>query len=330
MAGHPAISVVVPAHNEGPNLPSLIDRLVVVLDALGRSFEIVIVDDASTDESAALLSARVATEPRLRAVRLRRNSGQTAALAAGFSLARGEIVVAMDGDLQHAPEDIPRLVAKIDEGYDLANGWRAQRIDGFLTRRLPSRIANWLIRKVSGVDLQDFGGTFKAYRADLLSELRLYGELHRFIPVLAALHGARIAEVPIGNFERHAGRSHYGLGRTVRVFFDLLTVSFLARYLTRPMHLFGSLGALCGMAGVAALMFVVWQKLQGVHVMVEHGPLLIAGSVLALTGLQLLCTGLIGEVLMRTYFESQGRTIYGACEVISHPESVACHPSTQA
>lgn len=317
MDERPAVSVVIPAHNEEPNLLPLFDRLVATLEDLGRNFEIVIVDDASTDASVDLLRNLAAHDPRLTAVCLRRNSGQTAALAAGFETASGEIVVAMDGDLQHAPEDIPALVAKIDEGFDLVNGWRADRVDAYLTRRLPSRAANWLIRKLSGVDLQDFGGTFKAYRSELLAQLRLYGDLHRFIPVLAALHGARIAEVPIKNLERGAGQSHYGLGRTIRVFFDLITVSFMARYLTRPMHLFGSLGVLCGGAGAAALAYLVAQKLQGVHIMIEHGPLLIAGSVLALTGLQLLCTGLIGEVLTRTYFESQGRPIYGAREIIA-------------
>lgn len=317
MDGRPEVSVVIPAHNEEQNLLPLFDRLVTTLEDLGRIFEIVIVDDASTDASVNLLRNLAANDPRLTAVCLRRNSGQTAALAAGFETASGEVVVAMDGDLQHAPEDIPALLAKIDEGFDLVNGWRAHRIDGYLTRRLPSRAANWLIRKLSGVDLQDFGGTFKAYRSELLAQLRLYGDLHRFIPVLAALHGARIAEVPIKNLERGAGQSHYGLGRTVRVFFDLITVSFMARYLTRPMHLFGSLGVLCGGAGGAALAYLVAKKLHGVHIMIEHGPLLIAGSVLALTGLQLLCTGLIGEVLTRTYFESQGRPIYGAREIIA-------------
>lgn len=317
MDERPAVSVVIPAHNEEQNLLPLFDRLVATLEDLGRTFEIVIVDDASTDASVDLLRNLAANDAHLTAVCLRRNSGQTAALAAGFETATGEVVVAMDGDLQHAPEDIPALVNKIDEGFDLVNGWRADRVDAYLTRRLPSRAANWLIRKLSGVDLQDFGGTFKAYRSELLAQVRLYGDLHRFIPVLAALHGARIAEVPIKNLERGAGRSHYGLGRAIRVFFDLITVSFMARYLTRPMHLFGSLGVLCGGAGGAALAYLVAKKLQGVHIMIEHGPLLIAGSVLALTGLQLLCTGLIGEVLTRTYFESQGRPIYGAREIIA-------------
>ena len=318
MDDRPEISVVIPAHNEEQNLLPLFDRLISTLEEVGRPFEIVIVDDASTDGSVRLLANLARNEPRLIAVCLRRNSGQTAALAAGFETAGGEIVVAMDADLQHAPEDIPSLLTKIDEGFDLVNGWRANRIDRFLTRRLPSKVANWLIRKLSGVELRDFGGTFKAYRAELLDQLRLYGDLHRFIPVLAAGHGARIAEVPIGNFKRSAGRSHYGLGRTIRVFFDLLTVAFLSRYLTRPMHFFGSLGILCGGAGSIALAYLLVRKLLGVHIMLEHGPLLIAGAVLVLTGLQFLCTGLIGEVLMRTYFESQGRPIYGAKEIIAH------------
>lgn len=316
MEDGPAISVVIPAHNEEPNLLPLYDRLVAVLEQVGRSFEIVVVDDASADGSVSLLRDLAANDARLRAVCLRRNSGQTAALAAGFEIASGDVVVAMDGDLQHAPEDIPALLAKIDEGYDLVNGWRSHRVDGLLSRRLPSRIANWLIRKLSGVALQDFGGTFKAYRAELLGQLRLYSDLHRFVPVLAAMHGARIAEVPIGNFDRASGRSHYGLGRIASVLFDLLTVSFLARYLTRPMHFFGTLGMLCGGAGSLALTYLLVKKLQGASIMLEHGPLLIAGSVLALTGLQLLCTGLIGEVLTRTYFESQSRPIYSAREII--------------
>ena len=321
MEANPAISVVIPAHNEEENLLPLLDRLVETLEAVGRTFEIVVVDDASADRSVRLLTNLAQNEPRLKIICLRRNSGQTAALAAGFEMAAGEVVVAMDGDLQHAPEDIPALLGKIDDGFDLVNGWRANRIDRLITRRLPSRVANWMIRKLSGVDVRDFGGTFKAYRADLLKQLRLYGDLHRFIPVLAAMHGARIAEVPIGSFERGAGQSHYGLGRTVRVLFDLMTVVFLARYLTRPMHFFGSLGMIFGGLGCAGLTYLVIKKLQGVHIMVEHGPLLIAGSVLVISGLQFLCTGLIGEVLMRTYFESQNRPIYGARKVIASSRS---------
>ena len=294
----------------------LFDRVIVTMDNIGRTFEVIVVDDASIDSSGRLLENLAANDPRLIVIRLRRNSGQTAALAAGFELASGDVVIAMDGDLQHAPEDIPALLSKIEEGFDLVNGWRADRNDGLLTRRVPSGIANWMIRKISGVELRDIGGTFKAYRKDLLSELRLYGELHRFIPVLAAMHGARIAEVPIGSHERVTGHSHYGLGRTIRVLFDLFTVTFLARYLTRPMHFFGSLGMLSGGCGSLVLGFLIFKKIQGIHIMVEHGPLMIAGALLLLTGVQLFCTGLLGEMLMRTYFESQNRPIYGAKEII--------------
>jgi glycosyltransferase involved in cell wall biosynthesis len=241
-------------------------------------------------------------------------------------LARGETVIAMDGDLQHAPEDIPALLAKIDEGYDVVSGWRAHRVDGALTRRLPSRIANWLIAKASGVDLRDFGTTFKAYRREVLKDIRLYGDLHRFIPVLASMQGARIAEVPIRNVPRAEGRSHYGLGRAFRVLFDILTIRFLIKYLTRPMHFFGSIGLVCGGAGGLILGGLVIQKLRGIHIMVEHGPLLIAGAVLALTGLQMFCTGLIGEVLMRTYFESQRRPIYAVREVLERKPGAVSEP----
>ena len=314
---NPEISVVIPVHNEERNLLRLYDRLVSTLEQQGGAFEIVTVDDASSDGSAGLLKNLAHNDGRLKVVLLRRNFGQTAALAAGFEHAQGAVIVAMDGDLQHAPEDIPALLAKLDEGYDIANGRRERRIDNLLTRRIPSRIANACIRWISGVELRDFGGTFKAYRSEVVKNLRLYGELHRFIPVLAAMHGARIAEVPIRNCKRGGGRSHYGLGRTVRVLFDLLTVGFLVRYLTRPMHFFGAVGFACGGAGAAVLAYLLAQKMRGMHIMVEHGPLLIAGAVLVLTGMQMVCTGLIGEMLMRTYFESRNRAAYDVREVIS-------------
>ncbi len=311
------VSVVIPAHNEEARLLPLYDRLIVTLEALDDPFEIVFVDDGSTDSSRELLANLVEHDERLRVVLLRRNFGQTAALAAGFEAAEGDVIVAMDGDLQHAPEDIPALLEKIDEGYDVASGWRQQRVDNLLTRRLPSRAANWMMAKLSGVELHDFGTTFKAYRSEVLGSIRLYGELHRFIPVLASIEGARIAEVPIRNVKREGGKSHYGLGRTFRVLFDLITLRFLLRYLTRPMHFFGSIGLAMGTLGAADFTYLAWRKLQGVHIMIEHGPLLIAGAVLAIAGLQMLCTGLIGEVLMRTYFESQGRPIYSIREVLA-------------
>ena len=264
------ISVVIPVHNEESHLLPLYDRLVRTLEALEHPFEIVFVDDYSTDSSRELLKNLVESDGRLKAVLLRRNFGQTAALAAGFEHAAGDLIIAMDGDLQHAPEDIPALIAKIDDGYDIASGWRERRVDNLVTRRIPSRIANWLMARASGIELHDFGTTFKAYRAEVLDSVRLYGELHRFIPVLASIDGARIAEVPIQNVPRSEGKSHYGLSRTFRVLFDLITLQFLLRYLTRPMHFFGSLGLLCGGSGAAVFVFLLWRKLMGVHIMVEH------------------------------------------------------------
>src|SRR3954462_8096368 len=249
------LSIVIPVHNEEPSLLPLYDRLTAVLESLQKPYEILFIDDASTDRSFELLANLVETDERLKVIRLRRNFGQTAALSAGFHEAEGEVIIAMDGDLQHAPEDIPALLRKIDEGYDIASGWRKQRVDNALTRKIPSRIANWMMKKASGVDLHDFGTTFKAYRSEVLKDINLYGELHRFIPALASQYGARIAEVPIKNIPRPSGKSHYGLGRTGRVFFDILTIQFLLRYLTRPMHFFGTWG-LGGVAiGTAILLY---------------------------------------------------------------------------
>src|ERR1700681_3417843 len=247
------LSIVIPIHNEEPSILRLYDRLTAVLERLQKPFEILFVDDASTDRSFDLLANLVDTDPRLKVIRLRRNFGQTAALSAGFDEAQGSIVVSLDGDLQHDPEDIPALLAKIEEGYDIASGWRKDRIDNAITRRIPSRIANWLMSKASGVDLRDFGTTFKAYRAEVLKDVHLYGELHRFIPALASFYGARVAEVPIQKTPRIAGGSHYGLSRTFRVLFDILTIRFLLKYFTRPMHFFGTIGLIGTASGSAML-----------------------------------------------------------------------------
>jgi glycosyltransferase involved in cell wall biosynthesis len=316
------LSIVIPIHNEEPALLPLYDRLTTVLEALRRPYEIIFIDDASTDRSFDLLANLVETDAHLKVIRLRRNFGQTPALAAGFDEAQGEIVVSLDGDLQHAPEDIPLLLEKIEEGYDIASGWRKERVDNAVTRKIPSRIANWMMKRASGVELHDFGTTFKAYRAEILKDINLYGELHRFIPALASFYGARIAEVPIKNIERPNGASHYGLGRTTRVFFDILTIKFLLTYLTRPMHFFGKWGL--GGIGVGSLVLLtlVGEKILGKDIIAEHGPLLIAGALFWFAGLLLFRTGLTGEVLMRTYFESQGRRIYAVREIRCRREQV--------
>ncbi|HYZ86018.1 MAG TPA: glycosyltransferase family 2 protein [Bryobacteraceae bacterium] len=317
------LSIVIPIHNEEPALLPLYDRLTSVLDEVGKPYEMIFVDDASTDRSFDLLANLVETDYRLKVIRLRRNFGQTAALAAGFDEAQGEVIISMDGDLQHDPADIPALLAKIDEGFDIASGWRKNRLDNAVTRKIPSRVANWLMREVSGVDLQDFGTTFKAYRSEILKDVNLYGDLHRFIPALASFYGARVAEVPIKNIPRSAGASHYGLGRVYRVLFDILTIQFLLKYMTRPMHFFGGLGLLGTGIGSLVLVYLVMFKLLGNHIMAQHGPLLVAGVLCFLTGLVMFCTGLLGEVLMRTYFESQGRRIYAVREVRSRHTQVS-------
>jgi glycosyltransferase involved in cell wall biosynthesis len=311
------LSIVIPVHNEEHSILPLYDRLTAVLETLHQPYEIIFVDDASTDRSFDLLANLVETDPRLTVVRLRRNFGQTAALSAGFHEAKGEVIIAMDGDLQHDPEDIPALLQKINEGYDIASGWRKQRVDNAITRKIPSRIANWLMAKASGIELRDFGTTFKAYRAEVLKDVNLYGELHRFIPALASFYGARVAEVPIRNTPRSSGDSHYGIGRTFRVMFDILTVKFLLKYFTRPMHFFGSIGlGACGLGGVI-LTFLVADKFRGHEIVGEHAPLVFLGGLLFLCGLMMFSTGLIGEVMIRTYFESQDRRIYAVREICS-------------
>ena len=313
----PALSIVIPIHNEEPAILPLYDRLTAVLENLNRTYEIIFIDDASTDRSFDLLANLVETDARLKVIRLRRNFGQTAALAAGFDEAIGGVIISLDGDLQHEPEDIPALLEKIDQGYDLASGWRKNRIDNAVTRKIPSRIANWLMKKASGVDLHDFGTTFKAYRAEVLKDINLYGELHRFIPALASFYGARIVEVPIKNVPRGAGKSPYGLSRTFKVFFDILTIRFLLTYFTRPMHFFGKYGLIGLASGGTILTYLLGYKLLHMErdLVMEHGPLMVAGGLLLLAGLMLFCTGFLGEVLIRTYFESQGRRIYAVREI---------------
>ena len=253
-------SVVVPFYNEQENIPPLYMKLTEVMDAIGEPYELVFVDDGSKDDTFKVLSEIYEHDRRVNLVRLRRNFGQTAGLKAGFDFARGEVIVSMDGDLQHDPEEIPKFLEKIEEGFDLVSGWRYQRHDHWLTRQVPSRVANWMMAKLSGIELHDFGTTIKAYRREIIQEIQLYGELHRFIPALASSNGAKIAEVPILNLERKSGKSNYGIGRTIRVFLDLIIVKFLLDYSTRPLQFFGLLGV--GGAGIGSLLacFLAYEK----------------------------------------------------------------------
>ena len=318
----PKYSIVIPLHNEQENVTELYDRLKAVMEANGESFEMVLVDDGSNDETFHLLKQIAGVDSRITVVRLRRNFGQTSALAAGFDHARGEYIIAMDGDLQHDPSDIPLFLEKISEGYDIVSGWRKVRIDNFWLRRIPSRIANWLMAKLSGVDIHDFGTTFKAYRREILEQVPLYGELHRFIPALASWHGASICEVPIKNMNRERGESHYGISRTFRVFFDLITIRFLLKYLGRPLHFFGTVGMMGIFAGLAITAWLAVEKfIRHIPVMAAHGPMMIFGAVLLLAGLNLLAIGLLGELQVRHYHEPTRRAPYSLERVIrSHSE----------
>jgi len=313
----PKYSIVVPLHNEQENVTDLYDRLKAVMEASGESFEIVLVDDGSNDNTFPLLREIAAVDSRVTVVKLRRNFGQTAGLAAGFDHARGEYIIAMDGDLQHDPADIPLFLEKIAAGYDIVSGWRKVRVDNFWVRRIPSRAANWLMAKLSGVDIHDFGTTFKAYRRDVLEQVPLYGELHRFIPALASWHGATICEVPIRNVNRERGASHYGISRTFRVFFDLITIRFLLRYLSRPLHFFGTFGMISIFAGTGCVLWLAAQKLlYRSDVFTQHGPLMMMTLGLLLGGLNLLAIGLLGEMQVRHYHEPSRRAPYSVERVL--------------
>ena len=311
-------SIVVPFHNEEENVTVLYARLKQVMEQVGESFELVLVDDGSNDRTYKLLEEIAAVDSRVLVVKLRRNFGQTSALAAGFDHASGEFILAMDGDLQHDPNDIPNFLEKLDEGYDVVSGWRKERIDNFVLRRIPSRCANWMMAKLSGVDIHDFGTTFKAYRREIIHNIPLYGEMHRFIPALASWYGASICEIPIHNINRERGKSHYGLGRTFRVFFDLLTIRFLLRYMSRPLHFFGGLGALgiLGGTGMALILLVMKIFNPAMDMMHHHGPMFVIGSVLIVTGIQLLAIGLLGELQVRHYYTGQHPASYTVDRIV--------------
>jgi glycosyltransferase involved in cell wall biosynthesis len=312
----PEVSVVVPIYNEVESLSQLIEAIATTLTEAGLSYELICVDDGSKDGSAELLKQEALVRPHLRAVLLRRNYGQTPAMAAGFKYATGRAVVTLDGDLQNDPADIPMMLAKLSEGYDLVSGWRKDRQDAALTRLLPSKIANWLIGQITDVKLHDYGCSLKAYRSELVADMNLYGELHRFLPALAFIEGARIAEIPVHHHARRHGSSKYGLGRTFRVVLDLFTVFFMKKFLTRPMHVFGLWGIIFTILGIALGLYLSFLKLA-LGQSIGDRPLLILVVVLLLAGVQLFSFGLLGELLMRTYHESQDRPIYRVREVIN-------------
>jgi len=313
----PKYSIVVPFHNEEENVTALYDRLKAVMEHVGEPFELVFVDDGSCDRTYRLLEEIAAVDSRVLVVKLRRNFGQTSALAAGFDHAQGEYILAMDGDLQHDPAEIPTFLGKLEEGYDVVSGWRKQRVDNFMLRRIPSSCANWLLARLSSVDIHDFGTTFKAYRRDVIQNIPLYGEMHRFIPALASWYGASICEVAISNTVRKNGKSHYGISRTFRVFFDLMTIRFLLRYMTRPLHFFGTFGVLCMFSGMAIATWLAALKiLTGQSVMQVHGPMFVVAGVLILAGIQMIGIGLLGELQVRHYHSPAHRAPYAVDRIV--------------
>jgi glycosyltransferase involved in cell wall biosynthesis len=310
------VSVVIPIKDEVESLPLLLKAISSTLTESKLNYEIICVDDGSSDGSAEFLKEQAQIRTDLKVVILRRNYGQTAAMSAGFNYATAKVIVTLDADLQNDPADIPMLITKLDEGYDLVSGWRQNRQDGALNRLLPSKIANWLIRGATSVYIHDYGCSLKAYRAELVADMNLYGELHRFLPALAYIEGARITEVPVRHHARRFGQSKYGISRTFRVLMDLLTILFMKKFLTRPMHVFGMLGLISMVSGAGIGIYLTLVKLV-FHVDIGNRPLLILAVLLLVTGVQLFCFGLLAELLMRTYHESQGRPIYRVREVVA-------------
>jgi len=316
----PDVSLVIPIFNESPNIADLYRELTATLGQWGVAYEILFIDDGSTDDSFEQLARLQQGDSRLRVIRFRRNFGQTAAFAAGFAGARGRLIVASDGDLQNDPADIPAMVAKIDEGYDIVCGWRKDRKDAWLTRRLPSMMANRLISWATGVHLHDYGCSLKVFRAEVVKPLRLYGEMHRFLPAIASEMGVRIAEVVVNHRARRHGLSKYGLGRTVRVVLDLLTVKFLLSYSTRPLQIFGLVGIGMALVGSGIIGWLGYVRLFGGEPVGDR-PLLLFGILLVFTGVQLITLGLLAEMQARTYHESQDKTTYVVREVRETPSA---------
>ena len=318
------VSIVIPVYNEEDSIGPLFESIEAVINRLPDEAEIVFVNDGSTDSSAEVLDALAARDPRVKVVHFRRNFGQTAAMTAGFQHARGSVIVTMDADLQNDPTDIPKMLDKLNEGYDLVHGWRRDRQDAFLNRRLPSLVANWLISRVTGFPVRDLGCTLKAIRREIADDLRLYGEMHRFIPILAHWQGARCVEVVTKHHARKFGQTKYGISRTFRVILDLITVKYLTQYSTSPMRLFGTVGFGCATIGVMSGVSVIGMKLAA-NFDVTGNPLLYISLFSMLLGLQFFSLGMLGEVGARIYYESQGRAPYNVRRVVnfasSHPES---------
>ena len=309
------LSIVIPVYNEEENLPILYEKLKKVLNNLGKEYEIILVNDGSTDKSWEIIKELSEKDSHVIGVNFRRNYGQTAAMSAGFDVAQGEIIITMDADLQNDPEDIPKLLEKVNEGYDIVSGWRKNRKDAFISRTLPSRIANWLISKVTGVHLHDYGCSLKAYKSDIAKKLDYYGEMHRFLPALAKPYGAKIIEIPVKHHPRLYGKSKYGISRTFKVILDLFLVKFLLDYRTKPLRVFGGTGLALFLAGFFTLLY-----LTGIKIFlgedIGNRPLLIFGTLLVLSGIQLISTGIVAELITRTYYESQEKRPYFIKEIL--------------
>ena len=312
------LSVVIPIRNEAASLVELHREFTETLTAFGRDFEILIVDDGSTDDSFEILKRLQLSDPRLRVIRFRRNYGQTAAFAAGFAHARGRLIVTSDGDLQNDPRDIPAMVTQLEGGFDIVCGWRKDRKDAFVSRRLPSTLANALISTVTGVHLHDYGCSLKVFRAEIVKDMKLYGEMHRFLPAIASEQTSSIGEMVVHHRARKYGQSKYGIGRTVRVVLDLLTVKFLLSYSTRPLQIFGLIGSAMGLAGALISGGLAVQRLREVASLSQHMPLLLLGILLIFTGFQLVTLGLLAELQVRTYHESQNKSIYVVREIVQN------------
>jgi len=316
-ATRPYISIVIPVYNEEDNIKPLYQEMTAAFKDIGQTYEVVIVDDGSQDRSFVELKHIHESDTRWRILRLRRNFGQTAGLTAGFDAARGDIIVTMDADLQNDPRDVPKLLEKIEEGYDIVSGWRVERKEAFLIRRLPSMLANRLISRTTHVRLHDYGCTLKAYRSEVVKNVRLYGELHRFIPAIASSMGVIVCEIPVNDRARRFGSSKYGIWRTFRVILDLITVSFILRFSTKPLHMFGGLGFALTSLGAFIAAYLTYVRIF-LHEGIRDRPLLLLAMLLIIVGVQMLAMGLLAEMIMRVYYETGGRTIYAIRERLDH------------